>query len=175
MQTSVTPVMLDVPAAMSTSKNLDGDKRSSVAQIEVTQLESEPGMLGDVGFEYDPTSWRQTNFEHVAGWFRIKHTACHTIDFGTLREYMLLVPPHPSPAVPRQLLVLPVLPLQFLRLMQHTGPGILVPAVNGIYRRWAMSPDSHHHSGCSSNQRPIPGIGNDGIEHWSLFPLYYCS
>ena len=56
MQTSVTPVMLDVPAAMSTSKNSDGDKRSSVAQIEVTQLESEPGMLGDIGFEYDPTS-----------------------------------------------------------------------------------------------------------------------
>ncbi|KAG1823696.1 uncharacterized protein BJ212DRAFT_1296265 [Suillus subaureus] len=48
--TSVAPaVMLDVPAAKSTLENLDGDERCSVAQIDMTWLESELETLEDVG------------------------------------------------------------------------------------------------------------------------------
>ncbi|KAG1733228.1 uncharacterized protein EDB91DRAFT_1084504 [Suillus paluster] len=97
------PVMLDVPAAMSTLKNLDGDKRSSVAQIDVTQLESEPGMLGDVGLippaEDKPTlnmplddsesSTLPASVTPADEYYNDYYTD-HTIGFGTPREYMLV-------------------------------------------------------------------------------------
>ncbi|KAG1724332.1 uncharacterized protein EDB91DRAFT_1087515 [Suillus paluster] len=97
------PVMLDVPAAMSTLKNSDGDKRSSVAQIDVTQLESEPGTLGDVGLippaEDKPTlnmplddSESSTLPASVtpADEYYDDYYTDHTIGFGTPREYMLV-------------------------------------------------------------------------------------
>lgn len=98
-------MLLDVSvAANSTLENSDGSKRSSVAQIDGTQLESEPEILEDLcsndilPAEDKPTSnvllndlissTPLTSVTPVGEYYDNNHT----IDFGTPKEHMLLVP-----------------------------------------------------------------------------------
>ncbi|KAG1849630.1 hypothetical protein DFJ58DRAFT_794581 [Suillus subalutaceus] len=95
---SAPAVMLDVPAAKSTSENSDGDERSSVAQIDVTRLESELEMLEDVGSneilpaEDKPTLNMPLDGDSESSTLLASITPAdeYYSDFGTPEEYMLV-------------------------------------------------------------------------------------